>query len=114
MGVVEGRDDLLDLLDTAAVDNFIVCSGDILFRPNFTAYERSPKLIVQDLEKLFQIADEIPLKMLRGEQLTEDEMAFTPLTSLHVCSSSIDGVEGLKRVHEWFGSKKALADAARA
>lgn len=114
MGVVEGRDDLLGLLDTAAVDNFIVCSGDILFRPNFTAYERSPKLIVQDLEKLFQIADEIPLKMLRGEQLTEDEMAFTPLTSLHVCSSSIDGVEGLKRVHEWFGSKKALADAARA
>ena len=43
------------------------------------------------------------------EQLTEDEMSFTPLTSLHVCSSSVDGVEGLKRVHEWFESKKALA-----
>ena len=103
----------MDLLDTAAVDNFIVCSGDILFRPNFTAYERSPKLIVQDLEKLFQMADEIPLKMLRGEQLTEDEMSFTPLMSLHVCSSSVDGVGGLKRVHEWFESKKALAVAAR-
>ena len=100
--------------DRAAVDNFIVCSGDILFRPNFTAYEHSPKLIVQDLEKLFQIADEIPLKMLRGEQLTEDEMSPLRSRPCMFALSSVDGVEGLKRVHEWFELKKALAAAARA
>ena len=113
MGVVEGKEDLLELLETAAVDNYIVCSGDLFFKPTFTAYECSPKSIVQDLENLFQRADEIPLKILRGEQLTEDEESFTPLTSLHVCSSSVEGVEGLKRVHEWFESKKARAAAVR-
>jgi hypothetical protein len=114
MGVVEGKEDLLDVLETVAIDHFIVCSGDILLRPTFTVYERSPKFIVQDLEKLFQIAVEIPLKILRGEQLTEDEESFTPLTSLHVCSSSVRGIEGLQRVHEWFESKKAVTTAARA
>jgi len=107
MGVVKGREDLLDLFETVAVDHFIICSGDILFRPIFKAYERSPKSIVQDLEKIFEIADEIPLKILRGEQLTEDEKSFTRLASLHVASSSVEGVAGLKRVHEWFESKAA-------
>jgi hypothetical protein len=114
MGIVEGRENLLELLETVAVDNYIVCSGDVLLRPTFTAYERSPKSIVQDLDKLFQIADEIPLKILRGEQLTEDEETFRPLTSLHVCSSSVSGIEGLTRVHQWFESKKSLAAAAGA
>lgn len=114
MGVVEGRDDLLELLETVAIDNYIICSGDVFFHPTFTAYERSPKSIVQDLERMFQKADEIPLKILRGEQLAEDEESFTPLTSLHVCSSSVEGVGGLQRVHEWFESKKARATAVRA
>jgi hypothetical protein len=89
MGVVEGRDDLLELLETVAIDNYIICSGDLFSHPTFTAYERRPKLIVQDLERMFQKADEIPLKILRGEQLAEDEESFTSLTSLHVCSSSM-------------------------
>lgn len=104
MGVVEGREDLLDLLKTADVDHFIICSGDIFFNPKFAAFERNPKSIVQDLETHFQTADEIPLKILRGEQLTEDDKSFTELTSLHVGSSSVEGVAGLERVHEWFES----------
>lgn len=107
MGVVKGREDLLELLETVAVNHFIVCSGDLLLRPIFSAYERSARSIVQDLDRHFQAADEIPLKILRGEQLTEDEKSFTRLTLLHVGSSSVEGVAGLKRVHEWFRSKAA-------
>jgi hypothetical protein len=113
MGVVEGRENLLELLETVAVDNYITYSGDLFSNPTFTANERSPKLLVQDLEKLFQEADEIPLKILRGEQLTEDEESFNAPISLHVCASTVEGIEGLKRVHDWFESKKALAAAAR-
>ena len=107
MGVVEGREKLFDLLRTVDVDHFIICSGDIFFNPKFAAYERSPKSIVEDLETHFETADEIPLKILRGEQLTEDDKSFTRLTSLHVGSSSVEGVAGVERVHEWFKSKAA-------
>jgi hypothetical protein len=43
MGVVEGTEDLLNLLETVAVDNVLVCSEEIPFRPTVTAYERSPR-----------------------------------------------------------------------
>ena len=88
MGVIEGKEDLLDLLDRLDVNNFIVLRHSGL------------------LGKCFK--DEIPLKILRGEKLTESEDSFERITSLHICSMSTEAVEGLKRVHEWFESKKAL------
>ena len=110
MGIVEGKENLLDLFETVGVDHFIMPSGGEVFSlPTFTVYEHSSKSIVKDLDKHFQTADEIPLKILRGEQLTEDEESFTRRISLHVGSSSVEGVDGVKRVHEWFESKKAPA-----
>lgn|GEM_PF-1872410 len=114
MGVVKGKRELLDLFETAAVDNVIVCSGEVFRMPTFAAYERTPKSIIQDLERHFELAHEIPMKILMGEELTPNEEAFIPLISLHVAASSVDGIEGLKCVHDWFESKKLSASAVSA
>jgi hypothetical protein len=62
-----------------------------MFNPSQAlAFERSPKLIVDDLERTFQMA-EAP-------------------KSLAVCSSSVKTDDGLKHIQIWFNAKKGLAN----
>ena len=114
MGVVEGREQLQDLLVKAEIDHYLVCSGDpftVSFR--VTAFERSPKRMLEDLEKIFQRAAEIPLKILRGETLTDEEKSFETPPYLHVCSSLMKTNDGLKGIQAWFDArKKVLANAS--
>ena len=71
-----------------------------------TAFEHSPKQIADDLEKNFQMADELQLKILNGDTLTDAEQSFTVPMSLTVCSSSVRTGEGLERVRAWFNAKR--------
>jgi hypothetical protein len=114
MGAVEGKAQLLALLETAEIDNYIIVSGDPFTSRNssVTAYELSPERIVNSLEEMFQRADELDMKILEGEKLTEEERSFRPPTSLHVCSSTLKTDDGLKRIKAWFNptvSKPASA-----
>src|ERR1019366_857985 len=96
MGVVKGKKQLEDFLDKAGIDHYIICSGEPLtntFRA--TAFEHSPKQIADDLEKNFQMADELELKLLNGDTLTDAEQSFAVPMSLTVCSSSVRTREGL-------------------
>ncbi len=101
MGAVRGKEELRDLLDATGVDHYIICSGELL-TAIFTAYEKTPKQIVDGLEKEFKRAQELQLKILRGETLTDEERSFTVRPYLHVCSSSVKTDDGLERVRAWF------------
>ncbi len=105
MGAVQGKEQLRDLLDAAGVDHYIICSGE-LSTAIFTAYEKSPELIVDGLEKEFKKAHELQLKILNGGTLTEEERSFAVRPYLHVCSSSVKTDEGLKRIHSWFKGRR--------
>lgn len=102
LGVVKGKDQLEDLLDKAGIDHRVNRSGDDNFR---RAFECSPKQIADDLEKDFQMEDEIVRKILmiseRGP-LTDAEQSFKPPKSLSVCSSSVRTYEGVERILAWF------------
>jgi hypothetical protein len=90
MGTVQSKDQLQDLLETAGVDHYIVCSGDP-FTPTFQKTTRweIPEIIVERLEKEFS-------------RRRHD------LPSLHVRSSSMETHEGLKRVARWFSGRKTF------
>jgi hypothetical protein len=107
MGVVEGRERLEDLLDEAGIDHYIVSSGEPL-TDGFcaTAFERSPKQITDGLEESFNRSDEIPLKILRGNVVSDEERSFTPPKSLHLYSSSFRTDEGANRIAAWFNARK--------
>jgi hypothetical protein len=90
MGAVQSREQLQDLLETAGVDHYIVCSGNP-FTPSFrqTTRREIPEIIVERLEKEF----------LRTEH---------DLPSLHVCSSLMETHEGLERVARWFSGRRTF------
>lgn len=112
MGMVEGEEKLEDLLDTVSIDCFLVTSGEPS-TSSFacTAYTRSPKRIVEDLKKAFAKADEITQKILRGEEITEEEKLFRAPVSLTVCASDIPISEGVENVAAWFRIKASAAAA---
>jgi hypothetical protein len=107
MGVVKGKEQLEDFMGKAGIDHYIICSGEPLtntFRA--TAFEHSPKQIADDLEKNFEMAGELQLKILNGDMLTAAEHSFTVPMSLTVCSSSVRTDKGLERVRAWFNTRK--------
>jgi hypothetical protein len=115
MGVTEGEEQLQDLLGKVGIDHYIRCTGDLLKRTlEVTAVERTPELIVRDLEKRFERADEVPLKILQGSQLTDEERSFTVPASLTVCASSMKTDEGLRRIQAWFNAKRRRGKRRRA
>ena len=111
MGFVAGKEPLLELLEKAGIDHYIICSGDI-FMGDFkaVAFEQSPKAIVETLQKGFRRANELESKILDGGELTDEERSFAVPTTLWVCSSSVKTDEGLKRVSDWF--RTAAPDSA--
>jgi hypothetical protein len=106
MGAVEGKDQLQQLLEAAGINHYIVSSGDILgvsFKS--TAYEKTPKQIIDALDKEFQKGHDLHMKILDGKILSDEERSFTVRNSLHVGSSAVNTEDGLKRVQDWFKTK---------
>jgi hypothetical protein len=103
MGVVRGKAQLVDLLEEVGIDHYTLC-GDSFSRPPSlpTAYDITPQNMAKSLEEAFQTVNERPLKILRGEQLTEEEVAVRRPLSLHVFSSFTTTTDGLQRVQNWF------------
>lgn len=109
MGIVKGREKLEAFLEMAGIDRYIVSYGEP-FATTFksAAFDHSPKQIANDLDKGFQLAAEIRLKMCRGEKLTDAEDSQLRLwpKSWSVCSSSVGTDEGIERIREWFKANK--------
>ena len=107
MGVVNGKKQLVEFLDEAGIDHYMIFSENPLDDTfKVTAFERSPKQIADALEKNFRLADEIQLKILNGDTLSDAEESFTVPMSLTVCSCFVRTDEGQERVRAWFNSKK--------
>jgi hypothetical protein len=109
IGIVKGKQQLEAFLVMAGIDRYIVSYGEP-FATTFksTIFEHSPKQIVDDLEKGFQQADELRLKLRKGESLTNEEQShlrFLP-KSWSVCSSSVSTTEGIDRIRSWFKTNK--------
>ena len=109
MGVVKGKEKLETFLEMAGIDRYIVSYGEP-FATTFrsAAFDHSPKQIANDLDKGFQLAAELRLKMLRGEKLTDAEDSQLRLwpRNWSVCSSSVRTDEGIERIREWFKANK--------
>ncbi len=109
MGIVKGKQQLESFLAMAGIDRYIVSYGEP-FATTFksTIFEHSPKQIVADLEKGFQQAHELRLKLRNGETLTDEEQShlrFLP-KSWSVCSGSVATTEGIERIRSWFKANK--------
>lgn len=105
VGAVKGKKELQDLLETAGIDHYIICSGE-LSMAIYVAYEKTPQQIVNGLEKEFNRAHELQLKILKGGKLTDEEKSFAVRPLLHVCASSVKTDDGLKRIESWSNKKK--------
>lgn len=112
VGVVKGKQDLVDMMEAAAIDHYIVREGDVL-RSTYRkiAIPQSPKLIVDHLEKRFKKHEDLPLKILEGHHLTDEEKSFAPPVDLEVCAGTLTTEEGLKRLDAWFKSKNKARPA---
>ena len=103
MGAVSGKKRLVDLLKQAEIDHFMVGGDSFAMPPSLpSAYETTPQKMVQNLDEGFRTVDETRLRILKGEQLTEDELSFRMPLSLRVFSSSATVSDGLQRVQKWF------------
>jgi hypothetical protein len=103
MGAVKGKEQLVDLLNEAEIDHYAVGGDSFAIPPSLPlAYEITPQKMVKTLDEGFRTADETQLKILRGEQPTEEELSIRMPLSLRVFSSSTTVNEGLRRVQNWF------------
>lgn len=103
MGAVKGKEQLVDLLNEAEIDHYAVGGDSFAMPPSLPlAYEITPQKMVKTLDEGFRTADETQLKILRGEQPTEEELSIRMPLSLRVFSSSTTVTEGLRRVQNWF------------
>ena len=103
MGVVKGKERLVDLLNEAEIDHNTV-GGDSFATPSSVplAYEITPQEMVETLDEAFRTVHETNLKILNNEQPTEEELSARKPISLRVFSSSTTVSEGLRRVQNWF------------
>jgi hypothetical protein len=94
MGVAKGADQLQRVLEAGQIDHYIICSGDP-FLSNFKAeaFEKSPKAMVERLEKAVRDSETLP-------------------PYITVCSSIMRTREGLEAIHEWFEANKQTAASA--
>lgn len=103
MGAVRGKEKLVDLLSEAEIDHYTLGGDSFAIPPSLPhSYEITPNRIVKTLDEGFRTANETQLRILRGEQLTEEELSFRMPLSLRVFSSSTTVREGLERVNNWF------------
>jgi hypothetical protein len=96
MGAAKGADQLQLVLEAGDIDHYIICSGDpFLGSFKAEAFKKSPKAMVERLEKAVRDAEELP-------------------PYITVCSSTMRADEGLKAIHEWFEANKRENAAASA
>lgn len=106
MGAVKGKEQLVDLLNAAEIDHYTVGGDSFAIPPSMpVAYEIAPQKMVQSLDEAIRTVDETQLKILRGEQPTEEELATRKPLSLRVFSSTATVCDGLPRVKDWFENR---------
>src|SRR5205809_1044911 len=99
MGVVKGKERLVDLLSIAGIDQHTLGGDGSTIPPSLpAAYERTPQELVKSLDEAFRTVDEAQLKILNRLQLTADESVVRKPVSLRVFSSTTTVSEGLRRV----------------
>ena len=103
MGIVYGKEQLIELLNEAGIDYFTV-GGDAGTIPATLPLgcERTPQEMVKSLDEAFRTADGTTLKILNREQPTAEELAAKKPVQVSVLSSSMTVSEGLSRVQNWF------------
>ena len=106
MGVVNGKEKLIDLLDEAGIDHYTVGGDPGLIPPSLPiAIKVTSYKIVNTLDEGFRMVDERQLKVLSGEPLTEEESSISMPLSLHVFSSYTTIDEGFPRIVNWFKTR---------
>ena len=109
LGVVKGKEKLIDLFYLAGIDHYTVGGDPGLIPPSLpTAYKLTPPKIVNTLDDGFRMVYEIRLKILSGEPLTEEESSISMPLSLHVFSSYTPIDEGFPRIVNWFKTQAGL------
>jgi len=110
LGVVQGKAQLLELLEKAGITHYVVREGDLL-RSTFrsTAVPRTPTLIADALEELFKKDRSLSLKILEGGYLTDEERSFMPPIDLQVYADSVTTEEGIKSLETWFRARRETA-----
>jgi hypothetical protein len=103
LGFVTTKESLQGVLETAGIDHYIICSGELSYG-TFQAkyYELGPKDIVATLAKGFLKASELESKVFEGQELADEEKSFGVPNTLWLYSSSIESEDGLQRVNDWF------------
>ena len=103
MGVVKGKEQLVDLLDAAGIDHYTVGGDAGTIPPSLSAaYEIAPQKMVETPVEAIRTEEEMQLRILRGEQPTDEELSIRMPISLRVFSSTTAVREGLDRVQNWF------------
>ena len=103
MGGVKGKEELVDLLNETDIDHYTVGGDAGTIPPSLpVAYEISPQKMIQSLDEAIRTVDETQIKILRGEQPTEEELSTRRPVSLRVFSSTTTVSDGLPRVQDWF------------
>src|SRR5260370_34967384 len=88
MGVVNGKKQLIDLLDEAGIDHCTVGGDPGLIPPSLPiAFKVTPHKIVNTLDEGFRMVDERQRKLLSGEPWTEEESSISLPLPLHMFSS---------------------------
>jgi hypothetical protein len=98
-GPVKGKEQIVDLLKEAGIDYVTTRDGSSSLP---VAHEIEPRRMVETVEGMFRTVHETQVKILRGEEPTEEELGTRRPTSLSVFSSSTTAREGLPLVRGWF------------
>ena len=108
LGVVEGKEELRDLLEKTGIDHYVISSGDLTSGTfSSVAHAMTPAGIVDALDREFQKEDDILMRILECGSITEDEKHFSPRTSLTVCSACVKTEDGLATMKSWFSGQKS-------
>jgi hypothetical protein len=109
MGIVKGKQQLESFLVMAGIDHYIVSYGEP-FATTFKSagFEHSAKQIVADIERGFQQADKLRVRLRKGESLSSEEQTYLRFLpkSWSVYSSSVTTQQGVERIRSWFKANK--------
>lgn len=117
MGTVEGKDQLVHLMETVGIDHYLDASKETNSFypwpvPEVIAMPCSPARLADALGHGFKELLEIDLKILSGES-TNAAVASAPPKSLTVYSSATTAAAGLERTRGWFAGSNAPQPGTR-
>ena len=103
IGTIDGKDLLLEFLETARID-CVIKQGEREFTRVIEMW--NPKRIVAGVENGFTTCHKITNKILSGEKLTEEDRHTQPPQCVHLGSSLLTPEDGLKLAQEWFHARE--------